>query len=154
MSVRTVILVLAAGALAASPAAAQEPAAPPAAPAASAADVPAVANAEPKLVFDREVYAYPTGGRRDPFQPLTSSDAGPLFEELALRMIIFAPNPRESLVLVEDVTNKVHRLRRGDRVGNATVVDIGRTRVLFSINEFGVYRQGVLELKPTQGASR
>lgn len=128
--------------LCAAPAAAQRPA---------AADTTV---AEPQLVFDREVYSYPAGGRRDPFQPLTGSEDGPLFEDLTLRMIIFARDPRESLVLVQDVTDKVHRLRRGDRVGNATVVDIGRTRVLFSVNEFGVYRQGVLDLKPTQGASR
>jgi hypothetical protein len=129
--------------LAAAPAAAQRPAA--------ASDS---TPAEPQLVFDREVFSYAGAGRRDPFQPLTASDDGPLFEELRLRMIIFARDPRESLVLVQDVTTKVHRLRRGDRVGNATVVDIGRNRVLFSVNEFGVYRQGVLELKPNQGASR
>lgn len=109
---------------------------------------------EPRLVFDREVFSYGAEGRRDPFRPLTASDDGPLFDELTLRMIIFAQDPRESLVLVQDVTQKVHRLRRGERVGNATVVDIGRSRVLFSVNEFGVYRQGVLELKPNQGARR
>lgn len=118
--------------------------------AAAAAD----STAEPRLVFDREVFSYARSGRRDPFRPLTAADDGPLFDELKLRMIVFARDPRESMVLVQDVTDKVHRLRRGDRVGNATVVDIGRTRVLFSVNEFGVYRQGVLELKPNQGATR
>lgn len=127
--------------LAAAPAAAQQP-------------TPPDSAGEPRLVFDREVFSYSAGGRRDPFRPLTASEDGPLFEELRLRMIVFARDPRESLVMVQDATDKVHRLRRGDRVGNATVVDIGRTRVLFSVNEFGVYRQGVLELKPTQGASR
>ncbi len=143
MSARTYFIAIAA-LLCAAPAAAQR----------AAAAQPDSASAEPQLVFDREVFSYSGGGRRDPFRPLTASDDGPLFEELRLRMIIFSRDPRESLVLVQDVSEKVHRLRRGDRVGNATVVDIGRNRVLFSVNEFGVYRQGVLELKPTQGASR
>jgi hypothetical protein len=130
----------------ATPAAAQQ------APSGGAA--PADSAAEPRLVFDREVFSYSAGGRRDPFRPLTAADDGPLFDELTLRMIIFSQDPRESLVLVQDVAGKVHRLRRGERVGNATVVDIGRSRVLFSVNEFGVYRQGVLELKTNQGASR
>lgn len=138
-----VSIIATAALLCAAPAAAQRPA---------AADTSNAA--EPQLVFDREVFSYSAGGRRDPFQPLTASEGGPLFEELTLRMIVFARDPRESLVLVQDVSEKIHRLRRGDRVGNATVVDIGRTRVLFSVNEFGVYRQGVLDLKPTQGASR
>lgn len=126
---------------------AQQPPRPQGAPAADS-------TAEPRLVFDREVFSYARAGRRDPFRPLTAADDGPLFDELKLRMIVFARDPRDSMVLVQDVTDKVHRLRRGDRVGNATVVDIGRTRVLFSVNEFGVYRQGVLELKPNQGATR
>lgn len=140
MSARVFGLVVAA-VLCAAPVAAQQPTAPD-------------STGEPQLVFDREVFSYSAGGRRDPFRPLTASEDGPLFEELRLRMIVFARDPRESLVMVQDAADKIHRLRRGDRVGNATVVDIGRTRVLFSVNEFGVYRQGVLELKPTQGASR
>ena len=59
--------------------------------------------------------------------------------------------PVESTASFAGVANP---LRMAPLSPGATVVDIGRTRVLFSINEFGVYRQGVLELKPTQGASR
>ena len=40
-----------------------------------------------------------------------------------------------------------YRLRRGDSVGNATVVDIGPTRVVFSVSDFGIRRQEILELK-------
>src|SRR5690606_39995686 len=85
-------LVLAA-ALYAAPAAAQN--------GAGAAAPPADSLAEPRLVFDREVFSYSSGGRRDPFKPLTASDDGPLFDELTLRMIIFSQDPRESLVLVQ-----------------------------------------------------
>lgn len=148
-----VIVTAAAAALCAVPASAQQQARA-AEPARGAAAAPADSAAEPRLVFDREVFSYSSGGRRDPFRPLTASEDGPLFDELTVRMIVFAQDPRDSMVLVQDVTGKVHRLRRGERVGNATVVDIGRSRVLFSVNEFGVYRQGVLELKSNQGASR
>jgi hypothetical protein len=134
-------LVFAAAAL---PAAAQEPA--PAPEPAPAADTVA---GEPRLVFEREVYAYPASARRDPFRALTNAD-GPLFQDLSLRMILFSrENPGRSVALVQDASRKTHRLRRGDAVGSATVVDIGPQRVLFSVLEFGVRRQEVLELKPT-----
>jgi hypothetical protein len=107
-------------------------------------------DGEPRLVFEREVYAYPASARRDPFRPLTNADSGPLFQDLQLRMILFSrENPGRSVALVQDAGSKTHRLRRGDAVGSATVVDIGPRRVLFSVMEFGVRRQEVLELKPT-----
>lgn len=124
---------------AAAPLGAQEP-----------APAPAAAPGEPKLVFEREVYAYPASTRRDPFRPLTSADSGPLFQDLQLRMILFSrESPARSVALILDGNRKTHRLRRGDAVGSATVVDIGPRRVLFSVEEFGVRRQEVLELKPT-----
>jgi hypothetical protein len=101
----------------------------------------------PRLVFEREVFHYAGRARRDPFQPLTGRNAGPLFADLMLRMIIFSDNPSESLVTVSDAANNQYRLRRGDTVGNATVVDIGPARVVFSINDFGLRRQAILDLK-------
>ena len=109
---------------------------------------------EPRLVFDREVFSYPQAAVRDPFQPLRLNEGGPQFNELLLRMIVFSPNPSESMVLVQDAEQNIYRLRRGESVGSATVVDIGRTRVVFSIVEFGMQRQEILDLKPPEGASR
>ncbi|HUF51264.1 MAG TPA: hypothetical protein VMN60_10545 [Longimicrobiales bacterium] len=123
-------------------------------PAGSTAPAPVVQANDPKLVFEREVFSYPGRGRRDPFMPLTGSDAGPLFSELKLHMILYVQsNPAESIVTLEDATKKVHRLRRGDSIGTATIVDIGPTRVVFSINDFGIRRQEILDLKP-QGRER
>jgi len=116
------------------------PAAPPSTPAASS---------DPQLVFEREVFAYPGRARRDPFMPLTGQNAGVLFSDLKLHMILFDDNPGRSIVAVSDAAGKQYRLRRGDTVGNATVVDIGRTRVVFSVSDFGIRRQEVLEMKPT-----
>ncbi|HEX2165882.1 MAG TPA: hypothetical protein VHG09_01470 [Longimicrobiales bacterium] len=129
------------------PASAQEapaPATPPATPPATI-----IQGNEPQLVFEREVFNYPGRARRDPFMPLTGENAGVLFSDLTLRMILFDDDPRRSIVAVSDAAGKQYRLRRGDSVGGATVVDIGRTRVVFSVNDFGIRRQEVLEMKPT-----
>ena len=104
---------------------------------------------DPKLVFEREIYSYPGRARRDPIKPLTGQNAGVLFSDIKLHMILFDDNPSRSIVAVSDAANKQYRLRRGDSVGNATVVDIGRTRVVFSVSDFGIRRQEVLDLKPT-----
>ena len=152
MPMRTVnpLLLGIAIALVATPAAAQDqPAAPPQAPpAAGQPQAPASAAAsDPRLIFEREVYAYPGRARRDPFMPLTGQNAGPLFSDLRLRVILYSEIPSQSVVAVSDAANKQYRLRRGDSVGNATVVDIGPTRVVFSVSDFGIRRQEILELK-------
>jgi hypothetical protein len=126
----------------AAPASAQEAATP-------QPDLPAatVVTTDPRLIFEREVYAYPGRARRDPFMPLTGQNAGPLFSDLKLRVILYSENPSQSIVAVSDAANKQYRLRRGDSVGNATVVDIGPTRVVFSVSDFGIRRQEVMDLK-------
>jgi hypothetical protein len=129
--------------LVAAPVRAQEPAATP------ESDLPAatVITTDPRLIFEREVYAYPGRARRDPFMPLTGQNSGPLFSDLKLRVILYSDNPAQSIVALSDAANKQYRLRRGDTVGNATVVDIGPTRVVFSVSDFGIRRQEVLDLK-------
>lgn len=151
-----VLTTLAAAALlaAAAPLAAQQPQRDVAL--ASGADPAATATAgsaaaggavEARLVFEREVFSYRGRGRRDPFQPLTSAQTGPLFTDLKLHMILFSDNPGESVVSISDGANKQYRLRRGDSVGNATVIDIAPTRVVFSVVDFGIRRQEILNLK-------
>jgi hypothetical protein len=102
----------------------------------------------PTLVFEREVYDYQAAGRRDPFRPLTSNDqSGPLFSELTLTgTIIDVSNTANSIAMFRDLNKKQYRLRRGDRIGNATIQYIDKTRVVFSIEEFGMKRQEVLNL--------
>jgi hypothetical protein len=118
------------------------------APAAPETPPAAAYSSDPRLVFEREVFSYPGRARRDPFMPLTGQNAGVLFSDLKLHMILFDEDPGRSIVAVSDAANKQYRLRRGDTVGSATVVDIGRTRVVFSVNDFGIRRQEVLEMKP------
>jgi hypothetical protein len=131
---------------AAAPAAAQKEAPRAARPVTPVAD----RTAEPKLVFEREVFHYEGRVRRDPFRPLTGSAEGPLFTDLRLHMILFSEDPGGSVVAVSDARKKQYRLRRGDSVGNATVIDIGPARVVFSVLDFGIRRQEVLDLKETE----
>jgi len=137
---------LCAALLCAAPVAAQDPpAAPPAQPAATIVNA-----AEPKLVFEREVFTYEARGRRDPFMPLTGRNAGPLFSDLKLNMIIHSEDARQSIVDVSDASTKRYRLRRGDSVGNATVVDIQPTRVVFNVVDFGIARTEIIDMNATR----
>ena len=107
------------------------------------------AQGEPKLVFEREVFRYPGENRRDPFRPLTrQEDLGPVFNDLTLRMIIYSPDPKQSVAVVADAAKKSYRLRRGESLGNAQVVEIGPAHVVFSVDDFGVRRQETIDLKP------
>jgi hypothetical protein len=132
---------------AAMPAAAQEGVTPPAGQTAQA--TPPLRPRDIQLVFEREVYHYADAGRRDPFRSL-AAEAGllPMFDDLKLRMIIYSDRPGQSVALIVDGTKKVYRVRKGDVIGNATVLDITAEQVHFSVNDFGNQRQEVLDLKP------
>lgn len=118
------------------------------APAAPAAPPPG-SQPEPKLAFDREVFAYPAEGRRDPFKPLVGGpgSSGPLFQDIALRGIIYSPDPRRSVALLQVGGRRTFRLRRGDIIGNARVLEIQPLRVRFAVENFGTVRNEVLELR-------
>ena len=53
---------------------------------------------------------------------------------------------RDSLVLLSD-GKKFYRRHRGEMVGNARVVAIEPTRVIFAVDNFGTWRQESLDLK-------
>ncbi|MEX2282857.1 MAG: hypothetical protein WEE89_10290 [Gemmatimonadota bacterium] len=111
--------------------------------------MPARPVADPKLVFDREVFAYPAQGRRDPFVPLQGTDAmGPLFEDLTLRTIAWSPTPQRSLVLIHDANKKSYLKRLGDVIGNARIIGIEKDRVRFAVQSYGILREEVLIKAP------
>jgi len=135
--------------LAAAPLAAQQPPPPPDAQA-PARTLPTRAR-EIQLVFEREVFRYPLENRRDPFRSLADEEhMGPLFDDLTLRMIIYSPRPGQSVALLADGAKKVYRLRKGEIVGNATVLEIEPTRVHFTVEDYGNRRQEVLEMRADQ----
>jgi hypothetical protein len=103
---------------------------------------------EPRLIFEREVFDYVGAGRRDPFSPLTGRDElGPIFEDLTLRMIISSDVASQSIAVLADATGRTYRLRRGESVGNSTIVEITPTRVVFSVDNLGTRRQEAIALK-------
>jgi hypothetical protein len=119
-----------------------------------------------ELVFEREVFAYPTFERRNPFRPLVgASGAGPRFEQIRLRGIIWSADPRRSVALFgmgdapaaqPDTTGlpTTRRLRAGESWGNMRVNEIQRDRVVVSVEEFGLSETKVLELTRRRGGGR
>lgn len=116
------------------------------------------------LVFEREVFFYPQYERRDPFAPLLNSeDTGPRFEGLRLFSVIESSNPAHSVALLgprstgqdnstEEVSGRMYRVRRGDRLGNIRILQIQATRILVDVEEFGMREQRIMELqRPGQG---
>jgi hypothetical protein len=137
--------------LVAAPLAAQEPQPP----ADSAQGGPPAAPTE--LVFEREVYTYPTYERRNPFRPLVGAQgSGPRFEQVRLRGIIWSADPQRSVALfgmagqqAQPDTSGIpttRRLRVGESWGNMRVTEIQKERVVVSVEEFGLSEQKVLEL--------
>lgn len=126
----------------------QQPQRPPAQRGAQAPPPEQVPAPEIQLIYERETFQYPGDRRRDPFEPLLSSEEqGPRFEELSLLGVIYSNIAERSMAMLVDQGGKRYRVRRGDIVGNARVLDIGPLRVVFAVDNFGIVRQEMLELK-------
>ena len=121
-------------------------------------DVPPPAEGEVRLVYEREVYGYDAGNLRDPFAALVGEgiDIGPTFADLRLRGIIYSTGRGQSIALLHDRSGNLYRARRGDIIGNATVLEIRPLEVLFVVEDFGQTRQEMLRLKSdeAEGARR
>lgn len=108
-----------------------------------------------QLVFEREVFSYPSGARRNPFRPLTGpGDAGPRFEELVLLGAIQSLDPASSVALLAvgsgGVPEQTYRLRVGQRLGNIRVVEIRSSReIVVVVDEFGLQERRMMEVRRT-----
>jgi hypothetical protein len=115
-----------------------------------------------ELVFEREVFTYPTLQRRNPFRPLSGSmQGGPRFEELRVVGIIFSDRPSESVAVLgtstveysEDASSVTVQpgqswyLKVGQSVGNIRVVEIHREQVVVEVEEFGLTEQKIMQLQ-------
>jgi hypothetical protein len=105
-----------------------------------------------ELVFEREVFDYPSFTRRNPFRPWDAGLAGNegiRFEDLSLIGIMYSPDAVNSVAVVstggvtvnEDgttspVAGDAFYLKVGQRIGNTTVVQIRRDAVLVDVQEF------------------
>ena len=97
----------------------------------------------------RETFAY-SGGSRDPFASLLNTSAtGPEIGNLDLVGVY--QNLRDSdnsiVVLREKATAKRYKLRVGDQLGRARLVQIRPRDAVFTIRDFGYERQETLSLR-------
>ena len=97
----------------------------------------------------RETFAY-AGGTRDPFASLiNSSSAGPEIADLDLVGVYqdLRSSSNSIVVLREKATAKRHKMRVGDQLGRARLVQIRPRDAVFTIRDFGFERQETLSLR-------
>lgn len=106
------------------------------------------------VVYRREVFEYPAGERRNPFQPLDAGEpAGPRLQDLTLTGILHSPAAGSVAVLVDPSTGRRYRLRPGDRIGEARLVEVAADRAVFRVEGFGSDRRAVLRLQRDEESS-
>jgi hypothetical protein len=117
-------------------------------PAAAAAPTPAPKQAPAEVLINREQYAYPGAGRRDPFVSLMNTEElRPLIGDLKLVAIAFDPTGRNSVAVLRDVSTKEqYRVKVGQELGRMRVAAIRAREVVFGIEEFGYSRQESLAM--------
>jgi hypothetical protein len=97
----------------------------------------------------RETFAY-GGGVRDPFASLiTGGSTGPEIADLDLVGVYqdLRSTGNSIVVLREKATAKRHKLRVGDQLGRARLVQIRPRDAVFTIRDFGFERQETLSLR-------
>lgn len=123
---------------------------------------------EPELVYEREVFTYPAFARRNPFVPLEGAQGGVRYEQLSLVGVMYSPDPTASVAIIstggytiqEDgtlapVEGDAYHVKVGQRIGNVTIREIQRDRVVVDVEEFGLTdRRTMTFLSRRQGGSR
>ena len=101
-----------------------------------------------EVTFNREVFSYVKGNRRDPFTTMiTSSDLRPVITDLKLVTVIRSANAAASVAIMRDLTtNAQYRVRVGQTLGRMRVAQIQQRAVVFTIEEFGYNRQEVVSM--------
>jgi hypothetical protein len=117
-----------------------------------------VSAADLELVFEREVFEYPSFSRRNPFVALDAGNAGgPRFEQLSLIGIMYSDDPTASVAVLSTggvsvaadgttspVAGDAFYVKVGQSVGNVTVRAIRREEVVVDVEEFGLTEQHTL----------
>jgi len=101
------------------------------------------------LPFQREVFAYESRGRRDPFASLlTSGVSRPLVADLRVTGILVDPVGANSVAMLRDLaTGQLYRAKEGSVFGRVRVTAIRPREVALVVEEFGNTRREVLMLK-------
>ncbi len=126
---------------------------------------PAVASVTPEgvkrdsagnVIFAREVFNYPSAGRRDPFSSLIETgDIRPMLADLQVVAITVGQSDRNSIATLKDVSsNEIYRVRVGSVFGRMRVVAIRQREVVVAIDEFGNTRQETLSINVSVGGGR
>jgi hypothetical protein len=114
-----------------------------------------------ELVFEREVFQYPSFERRNPFMPLVAADQGPRFDQLRLMGIIHSDDPTLSVAVLgtsmvstsEDGSTvsvgkgKAWYLKVGQSVGNVRIIEIRTDQVVVEVAEYGLTEQKIMQLE-------
>lgn len=122
---------------------------------------------ETELVFEREVFSYPSFTRRNPFRPLLGAAGGVRFEQLSLIGIMYSSDPASSVAVLstggvqvaEDgtmspVDGDAYYLKVGDSIGNTTVVEIRRDAVVVDVEVFDSVEREIMNfVSRRQGGS-
>jgi hypothetical protein len=114
-----------------------------------------------ELVFEREVFRYPSFQRRNPFRALVAGEGGPRFEQLRLMGVLHDADPASSVAVVgtsavsisEDGLNvsvtegQTWYLKVGQSIGNVRIIEIRREQVVVEVEEFGLTEQKIMQLE-------
>lgn len=121
----------------------------------SAGAADSVAAADTAFRYQREVFAYPDRGRRNPFAPVSAGvEQGPRFRNLRLTGIIYSPSIGSVAVLVDETTGDRYRVRSGQTIGDARVLEIRRSEVSFSVSTVvGQTRRATLQVEEQERES-
>ncbi len=108
----------------------------------------ALKAAASEVLINREAYAYPGMGRRDPFVSLMNTEElRPLLADLKLVAIAFDATGRNSVAVLRDLSTKEqYRVKVGQVIGRMRVAAIREKNVVFGIEEFGYSRQESLAM--------
>lgn len=105
--------------------------------------------------YRREVFEYPAGDRRNPFAPVDAGvQVGPRFENLTLTGILYSPGVGSVAVLVDRSTGERYRVRDGQRIGQARILEIRASEVVFSVEGARDTRREVLQLEKRREESQ
>lgn len=108
------------------------------------------------VLFRREVYNYPSAGRRDPFSSLIETgDIRPMLADLQIIAITTGQNERQSIATLKDrSSDEIYRVRVGSVFGRMRVTAIRPRELLLEIDEFGYKRQETLSINVPVGGGR
>ncbi len=100
------------------------------------------------IVYRREVFRYQAAGRPDPFRSLLgTADLGVRVEDLALRGVVYHPDPSRSVaMLLREGAERPIRARVGDRIGGIRILTIRTNSIDVLVEELGVARRETLRI--------